>query len=171
MSDMLTVLAEKIKKKTAKISVIGLGYVGLNVSVSFAYEGFRVYGFDDDWDKVETLERGENYIPEEKYLARMLHKVLGKKFFPSRDVDRASELGDVVIIIVPTANGDIPTLKYLNKALASIAKNDISGKLIVLESTVKVGTTDEIMIPRLEKDYWRVRLPDQGETSLLRGIF
>ncbi|MCJ7517112.1 MAG: nucleotide sugar dehydrogenase [Methanomassiliicoccales archaeon] len=152
MSDMLTVLAEKIKKKTAKISIIGLGYVGLNVSVSFAYEGFRVYGFDDDWDKIESLERGENYIPEERYLARMLPKVLGKKFFPSREVDKASEIGDVIIIIVPTANGDIPTLKYLNKALASIAKNDISGKLIVLESTVKVGTTNEIVIPRLEKD-------------------
>jgi UDP-N-acetyl-D-glucosamine dehydrogenase len=144
-------LAEKIRKKTAKISVIGLGYVGLNVSASFASEGFRVYGYDVDKEKISALENGENYIPEEKYLARTLPKVLGKKFLASGDVDKASKIGDVVIIIVPTANGDIPTLKYLEKALSSIAKNDITGKLIVIESTVTVGTTDEIVVPMLEK--------------------
>ena len=151
MTDKLAMLPDKIRKKTAKISVIGLGYVGLNVSVSFAYEGFRVYGFDVDKDKITALQKGENYIPEERYLTRTLPKVLGKRFFPSGDVDRASEIGDVVIVIVPTANGDIPTLKYLEKALVSISKNDITGKLIILESTVKVGTTDEIVVPALEK--------------------
>ena len=151
MIDRFTMLAEKIRKKTARISVIGLGYVGLNVSVRFASEGFRVYGFDDNKDKISALENGENYIPEEKYLARTLPKVLGKRFFPSGDVDKISKIGDVVIIIVPTANGDIPTLKYLEKALASITKNDITGKLIVIESTVKVGTTDEVVVPMLEK--------------------
>ncbi len=151
MNTAMAKLIEKIGRRAARISVIGLGYVGLNVSVSFANEGFKVHGFDVDKKKISSLENGVNYIPEERYLARVLPKVLGKKFIPSIEVEKASLLGDVVIIIVPTANGDVPTLTYLEKALKSVIRNDISGKFIIIESTVKVGTTDEFVVPILEK--------------------
>jgi len=76
-------LAEKIGGKIANISVIGLGYVGLNISIAFAREGFTVYGYDIDHSKIEKLKKGENYINEEKNLSILLPKVLDVKFHPS----------------------------------------------------------------------------------------
>lgn len=152
MNSKLNALSEKIQHKTAKIAVIGLGYVGLNVSISFASEGFQVFGFDVDEKKIDSLQRGINYIPEEHFISEMLPRVLLNKFLVSTKVDDASAIGDVIIVIVPTANGNTPTMEYLNSALDSIVKNDITGKLIVLESTVKVGTTEEIVVPALEKN-------------------
>lgn len=151
MNSRLNALSEKIQQKTAKIAVVGLGYVGLNVSMNFACEGFQVYGFDVDERKIDSLRKGINYVPEEQFISEMLPRVISKRLFVSTDVDEASAIGDVVIIIVPTANGNTPTMEYLQNALDSIIKNDITGKLIVLESTVKVGTTEEIVVPALEK--------------------
>ncbi|HGE71650.1 TPA: nucleotide sugar dehydrogenase [Candidatus Poribacteria bacterium] len=151
MNSRVTSISEKIRERTAKIAVIGLGYVGLNISISFACEGFQVYGFDVDERKIDSLRNGINYIPEEGFISEMLPRVISKSFFVSTNVDEASAIGDVIIIIVPTANGNTPTMEYLHNALNSIIKNDITGKLIVLESTVKVGTTEEIVVPALEK--------------------
>ena len=143
-------LAEKIGGKIANISIIGLGYVGLNISIAFAREGFTVYGYDIDHLKIEKLKKGENYINEEKNLSILLPKVLDDKFHPSSDVAEASERGDVIIVIVPTADGDVPTLSYLKNALDSVKMNDIRGKLILIESTVKVGTTEDFVRSQLE---------------------
>jgi nucleotide sugar dehydrogenase len=143
-------LRERIKERSASISVIGLGYVGLNISLAFANKGFVVNGYDIDRSKIEKLNRGENYIKEEKNLDSLLPRVLGINFHPSHAVEEASETGDVIIIIVPTAEGGVPTLSYLGKALDSVRRNDIRGKLIVIESTVKVGTTEVFVRSRLE---------------------
>jgi len=144
-------LAQKIEDKVAKISVIGLGYVGLNISLAFANANFDVQGFDIDNTKIEKLIRGENYIQEEKALDNFLTDFLNLNFHPSSAVEDASKVGDVVIIIVPTADDDVPTLNYLESALESVITNDIRGKLIVIESTVKVGTTEQFVKPYLEK--------------------
>ena len=145
-------LATRISEKVANISVIGLGYVGLNISLAFASSGFPVYGYDIDTSKIQRLKKGENYISEERNLGELLPEVLDKNFFPSSNVEEASLKGDVIIIIVPTADGDVPTISYLEKALDSVRKNDIRGKLIVIESTVMVGTTEDFVRSRLEKD-------------------
>jgi UDP-N-acetyl-D-glucosamine dehydrogenase len=151
MNRLAKELAQKIEDKVAKISVIGLGYVGLNISLAFAKADFDVLGFDIDENKIKKLMRGENYIKEEKALDNFLADFLNLNFHPSLVVEDASKVGDVVIIIVPTADDDVPTLNYLESALESVIANDIVGKLIVIESTVKVGTTDDFVKPYLEK--------------------
>lgn len=150
MNKLAKELAQKIEDKVAKISVIGLGYVGLNISLAFAKADFDVLGFDIDKNKIEKLMRGENYIKEEKTLDNFLVNFL-TNFHPSSAVEDASKVGDIIIIIVPTADDDIPTLNYLASALESVIANDINGKLIVIESTVKVGTTEDFVKPYLEK--------------------
>jgi len=174
-------LIEKIDSRTARISVVGLGYVGLNVSLSLASEGFEVHGYDIDGSRIDKLLQGINYVQEEDHLSGILPLMLNTKFFPSTDVDNASEVGDIIIVIVPTAEGDIPTLDYLEMALDSITQNDIRGKLIILESTVQVGTSDEFVKPILERgglkagtDFFLAYSPeriDPGNTSMrLRNI-
>lgn len=81
MNSRLNALSERIQQKTAKIAVIGLGYVGLNGSINFACEGFQVYGFDVDERKIDSLRKGINYIPEEQFISEMLPRVISKKTF------------------------------------------------------------------------------------------
>jgi len=178
MSRLAQSLAERIKEKVSTISVIGLGYVGLNISIAFAEKGFQVHGFDIDVGKVQKLQNGQNYIEEERRLSEVIPRVLGGLFHPSEDVDRASLLGDVIIIIVPTADGDVPTSDYLEKALRSVASNDIRGKLIVIESTVKVGTTEEFARPLLEadgliagKDFFLAYSPERIDPGNINMVF
>jgi len=176
MNQNAQTLSERIKKRETTIAVIGLGYVGLNVSLAFADSGFRVFGYDIDPGKIDQLKKGVNYIEEEKRITEVLPKVLNRTFFPSTEVYKASQIGDVIIIIVPTADGDVPTLKYLDDALKYIIKNNIEGKLIILESTVKVGTTENFVKPLLEttglvagKDFFLAYSPeriDPGNTTL-----
>lgn len=176
MNKIAQSLSDRIKNKEVTIAVMGLGYVGLNVSLAFAESGFKVYGFDIDPIKINQLKKGINYIKEEKRITEVLPKVLNRTFFPSSDVQKASHMGDVIIIIVPTADGDIPTLNHLNDALKSVMKNSIKGKLIIIESTVKVGTTENFVKPLLEttglvagEDFFLAYSPeriDPGNTTL-----
>ena len=144
-------LMDKIKNKQAKIAVIGLGYVGLPLGVEKAKAGFHVLGIDIQAEKVEKVNKGENYIgdivPEE-----LIELVSVGKLSATTDFDRLREC-DIVAICVPTPLDRFkqPDLSYIVNSVHEISKRLHKDMLIVLESTTYPGTTEEIVAPILEK--------------------
>lgn len=143
-------LIDKIKSRSAKIGIIGLGYVGLPIAVAFAEKNFRVTGFDVIKDKVAMLKRGESYIGD---IAgeRLLPLEASGHFRATTDFS-ALVAQDVVIIAVPTPLNTTrdPDLTAVRAATAEVAKHLQKGQLIVLESTTYPGTTEEVLQPILE---------------------
>jgi UDP-N-acetyl-D-glucosamine dehydrogenase len=138
--------------KDIKIGIIGCGYVGLPLALRFADVGQRVTGFDTDKTKIDKLSIGESYIqhiPAEK----IRQHVQGKRFDASTDFTRLREM-DAVLICVPTPLDERrePDLSYVEKTAISIAPNLQRNQLIVLESTTYPGTTEELVLPILEKN-------------------
>ncbi|HEV8432969.1 MAG TPA: nucleotide sugar dehydrogenase [Thermoanaerobaculia bacterium] len=148
---MLTTFLNKIETRTARIGVIGLGYVGLPLVLLFEEAGFEVVGFDVDQKKVEALGRGESYIRHigEERIRRAFQ---GSRAVATTDFGRLSEC-DAVIICVPTPLGDHrePDLKYIRITAEEVAKVLRQGQLVVLESTTYPFTTREELLPRLER--------------------
>jgi UDP-N-acetyl-D-glucosamine dehydrogenase len=152
MASASQVLIEKFKNKTARIGILGLGYVGLPLAVTFAEAGFTVVGVDPDANKVETISRGESYIPDvDGERVKALVDAGGLKATTMFGVMRDT---DAVSICVPTPlrkTGD-PDMSYILSATKELAKCVHSGMAIVLESTTYPGTTREILLPRLAGD-------------------
>ncbi len=148
---MRTTLKRKISSGKARIAVIGLGYVGLPLAVSFAKAGFRVYGLDKDTDRVERVNSKESYILDVS--VKDLSKVIDNGFFSAQlDFDILSEV-DVIIICVPTPlkRKYTPDITYILSAVRTIRKFLRKEHLVVLESTTYPGTTEEVILPELEK--------------------
>jgi UDP-N-acetyl-D-glucosamine dehydrogenase len=145
----------RIYKKEIKIAVVGLGYVGLPLAIAFAKKGLRVLGIEIDRDRLEHIKRKESYITDisDKELKQAL---AGNKFCATGDF-RAVREADVVIICVPTPlkRKYHPNISYIKQAVKSIAKNLKTGSLVILESTTYPGTTDEVILPLLEKGHLR----------------
>jgi UDP-N-acetyl-D-glucosamine dehydrogenase len=144
-------LATKLEKRTARIGVIGLGYVGLPLVLLFSEQDFRITGFDIDTKKVDMLTKGESYIvriPETE-----IQGAQRKGFAATTDYSKIAEM-DAVIICVPTPLNDHhePDLSFIACTAESIAPHLRSGQLIILESTTYPGTTEELLIPLLEKN-------------------
>jgi UDP-N-acetyl-D-glucosamine dehydrogenase len=139
-----------IQNRTARVGVIGLGYVGLPLALLFAEEGFRVTGFDVDPTKVETLSQGSSYIYR---IAPTEIQAAQKRGFTA--TGRYSELRDMdaIIICVPTPLNEYhePDLSYIVGSARAIAPHLRAGQLIVLESTTYPGTTTEVLVPILEE--------------------
>ena len=144
-------LKNKIQQRQARIGIIGLGYVGLPLALLYSEKKFRVTGFDIDARKVETLAKGGSYIyriaPEEIRAAQ------ASGFAATADYSQLSEM-DAVIICVPTPLNEYhePDLSFITNTTHSIAPHLRAGQLVVLESTTYPGTTEEVMIPILEKE-------------------
>jgi UDP-N-acetyl-D-glucosamine dehydrogenase len=144
-------LLEKIETHTAQVGVIGLGYVGLPLAVEMARVGFPVTGIDVDNDKVGRLVRGDNYVEDvDSDLLREL--VTAQKFKPTTDFSVLSGL-DTVNICVPTPlrKTKDPDMSYVVAAAEQVARYVHPGMLIILESTTYPGTTEELILPLLEK--------------------
>jgi len=143
-------LLEMIEDKTARIGIIGLGYVGLPLALHFGKKGFQVIGFDLDSKKIGKILHGESYI---KHIpADAIREMTeGKRFDVTIDFSRLKE-PDCILICVPTPLSDKmePDLSYLLETTETIADNLRTGQLIVLESTTYPGTTEEMLLPRLE---------------------
>ena len=141
-------LENAIKQKTAKIGVIGLGYVGLPLLHAFHKAGYPVIGFDVDPRKITALHKGENYL---KHLGADMVSSMKKagRFDATADMSRLGE-ADAVIVCVPTPLGRHmePDMTFIEKASDDIARTLRPGQLIVLESSTYPGTTREIMLPR-----------------------
>ncbi|MFQ5786898.1 MAG: nucleotide sugar dehydrogenase [Thermodesulfobacteriota bacterium] len=143
-------LLEKINSKDAVIGIVGLGYVGLPLSIEFSTQGFNVIGFDIDEKKVEKLRRGQsyvNYISKETIKAIMQNGLLQ----PTSDFSKLSSV-DVIIICVPTPINEYrePDLSFVINTANTILKYLQKGWLVVLESTTYPGTTEEQILPILE---------------------
>ncbi|MGB0036234.1 MAG: nucleotide sugar dehydrogenase [Candidatus Acidiferrales bacterium] len=137
--------------KGIQIGIIGCGYVGLPLALRFADVGQRVTGFDTDKSKIDKLNAGQSYIqhiPEE----RIRQHVQGKHFDATTDFSRLREM-DAVLICVPTPLDERrePDLSYVEMTALSIAPNLQRNQLIVLESTTYPGTTEELVLPILER--------------------
>lgn len=144
-------LARKIQNKTAVSGIVGLGYVGLPLAVEFARAGLPVLGFDVTQSKVEMLNRGESYI-QDVPTEVMAPFVAAGKLSATTDFARIAEV-DTINICVPTPlrKTKDPDMSYVVSATEQIAKYLRPGMLIILESTTYPGTTDELLLPMLEK--------------------
>lgn len=142
-------LRGRIESRTARIGVIGLGYVGLPLALAFAERGFPVLGFDVDPAKVEALGRGECYI---RHLdrERVRAQVETARLSATADFDRLPE-ADAILICVPTplTRQREPELRYVRATAEQIGLRLRPGQLVVLESTTYPGTTEELLLPRL----------------------
>jgi UDP-N-acetyl-D-glucosamine dehydrogenase len=149
--DWADALGGKIRGRTVRVGVIGLGYVGLSLAVEFAKAGIQVTGIEIDADKVARLRSGESYVQDVKpYEVKGL--IADKKLLVEDDFNRLSEL-DAVSICVPTplSKTKDPDISYIAAATKEIVSHLHPGQLIVLESTTYPGTTDEVILPELQK--------------------
>ncbi|HEY6207791.1 MAG TPA: nucleotide sugar dehydrogenase [Gemmatimonadales bacterium] len=162
------VLIGKAQDRTALIGVVGLGYVGLPLSMEFARAGFRVLGFDVNKQVVQGLSGGTSHI-QDVPSADVTRFVKAETFAATTDLARLSE-PDVVSICVPTplSKTKDPDVNYVLAATNSVKQTLRRGQLIVLESTTYPGTTRELLLPALEstglkvgKDYFLAFSPER----------
>jgi len=147
--DRVAALEKAIAEKTAKIGVIGLGYVGLPLVRAFINAGFRTLGFDVDQAKVDRLLTGQSYI--EHIPSAWIAECIGNGTFePTANMRRLSE-ADALLICVPTPLSESrdPDLTYVETTTRQIADVLRPGQLVVLESTTYPGTTRDVMLPIL----------------------
>ena len=142
-------LIEKIFKRDALIGIIGMGYVGLPLVLSFCEADFRVLGFDVDSKKIATLKRGKSYL-------KSIASSRISRFIRSGHLDVTDHFSrlnnpDCILICVPTPLTEKmePDLQYIETTTEAIRQNIRKGQLIVLESTTYPGTTEELILPRL----------------------
>ncbi|MGA8111536.1 MAG: nucleotide sugar dehydrogenase [Acidobacteriaceae bacterium] len=140
----------RVQAREIRIGIVGMGYVGLPLALLFSEERFRVTGFDIDARKVDTLNEGGSYIVRipgtEIQLARQ------RGFCATADYSQIASM-DAVIICVPTPLDEYhePDLSYVTGTVRSLAGHLREGQLIILESTTYPGTTEEVVVPLLEK--------------------
>jgi len=149
-------LAQKIQSRTARVGIVGLGYVGLPLAVEYAKAGFPVTGIDLSVSKVDRVNAGESYIAD-IHSAEMKPLVDAGKLRATTDFSAISDL-DTVNICVPTPlrKTKDPDMSYIVAATQEIARYFHKGMLIILESTTYPGTTDELVLPMLEKSGLKV---------------
>jgi len=142
---------EKIRNKTAKVGVIGLGYVGLPLALAFAEAGFKVLGFDLQQKRADLVNQGKSYIAGVS--EDNLSFVVSRKFLEATtSQDRLGEV-DTICICVPTplTKTKEPDLSYVIRESEEISERLKPGQLVILESTTYPGTTREIVLPVLER--------------------
>ena len=148
-------LIARLDRKQAVIGIIGMGYVGLPLSLRFAEAGYHVIGLDIDKEKTEKLNRGESYI--EHVHADRVAAARSGRFEASADIARVNE-ADAIIICVPTPLNQYrePDLSYVINTTESILPHLKGGQIVSLESTTYPGTTDEELKPRIESRGFKV---------------
>ena len=157
-------LKHKIQQRQARVGIIGLGYVGLPLALLFSEQKFAVTGFDIDSRKVETLAQGGSYIY--RISAEEIRAAKAQGFSATSDYARLVEM-DAIIICVPTPLDQYhePDLSFITDTTHAIAPHLQAGQLIVLESTTYPGTTEEVMVPILEKENKNGLKAARGDSS------
>src|ERR1700688_1481669 len=148
---MVASTKDKIKQRQARVGIIGLGYVGLPLALLFSEQKFAVTGFDIDQRKVDTLAQGGSYIYP--IIKEEIQPAKTQGFSATSDYSRIVDM-DAIIICVPTPLNQYhePDLSYITDTTHAIAPHLQPGQLVVLESTTYPGTTEEVMVPILEKE-------------------
>jgi UDP-N-acetyl-D-glucosamine dehydrogenase len=163
-------LAARLEARTARVAIVGLGYVGLPLAETFSWGGYPVIGFDIDTEKIARLRKGESYIghicPE-----RVAELNASGRFDPTDDPARFVE-ADVIIICVPTPLGEArePDLSCIENTGRTLMPHLRQGQLVVLESSTYPGTTEEVLQPLLEesglvagKDFFLAYSPERED--------
>ena len=147
------ILIKKMQDKSAKVAILGLGYVGLPLAVVFGEAGFYVTGVDPDRRKVDSLNKCVSYIPDVRTEA-VEKLVKSGHLTATSDFSILKEM-DAVSICVPTPlrkTGD-PDMSFIMSATEELAKYMRKGIVVVLESTTYPGTTREVLLPKLGTEH------------------
>jgi UDP-N-acetyl-D-glucosamine dehydrogenase len=146
----LTELKQKVESRQARIGIVGMGYVGLPLALLFSEERFAVTGFDIEERKVTTLNAGGSYIV--RILPASIEQAQKSGFHATTNYAEIAHM-DAIIICVPTPLNEYhePDLSYVTGTVESIAPHLREGQLVILESTTYPGTTEEIVVPLIEK--------------------
>jgi UDP-N-acetyl-D-glucosamine dehydrogenase len=161
---------ERIESRKAKVGIIGLGYVGLPLSLLFSEAGFNVTGFDIDEKKIKDLEAGRSYIF--RIPAEEIQSARTKGFSATTDFSRLSDQ-DAIIMCVPTPLTEHrePDLSYVENTAKSAAPWVREGQIVILESTTYPGTTEELMIPVLESANTAGLKAQSNGAAAEKGVF
>jgi UDP-N-acetyl-D-glucosamine dehydrogenase len=145
-------LREKLEARTARVSVVGLGYVGLSLAVELAKAGIVVRGVDLDLERVSLLNRGETYLVDVP--AETLAPLVASGRLSGSTSFEETSASDAVIICVPTPlrKSKEPDISYILSAVESLLPYLHPGQMMVLESTTYPGTTEEVVLPRLQQN-------------------
>lgn len=145
-----------IQNRSAKVCVIGIGYVGLPMAVINAKTGFNVLGIDRNSGRVDMLNHGRNYIQDvdDEELRNLTERGVLSASGDFTDLPKQ----DIIIICVPTPLNEYqdPDISYVENVAKEISKKIRKGQLIILESTTYPGTTQEIILPLLESSGLKV---------------
>ncbi len=140
---------KKIFNKRAKISIMGLGYVGLPLALSFAKSGYYVHGYDVDKFKIQSIKKDNSYISSvtNYYLAKYK-----KKFKSSSNINHVKN-SDIIVICVPTPINEkkLPILSHVKDVMDKLSTIEIKDKLVIFECTSYPGTTEEYFLPFVKK--------------------
>src|SRR3974390_3239917 len=145
------ILQEKIRSRSARVGIVGLGYVGLPLAVEFARAGFEVTGIDISQSKADRVNQGDSYVGDVPS-AVLKPLVESGKLRATPDFSVVQEL-DTINICVPTPlrKTKDPDMSFIDSACQEIARYFHPGLLVILESTTYPGTTDEVVLPMLSK--------------------
>jgi UDP-N-acetyl-D-glucosamine dehydrogenase len=163
-------LRAKLEKCTARVAVLGLGYVGLPLAETFSWAGYPVLGFDIDPDKVAKLQNGESYIGH--ICSERVQELAEGGRFQATTNEGALAGADALVICVPTPLGEAhePDLSFVINTARTIRGHLRRGQLVVLESSTYPGTTDEVVRPILEesgleagKDFFLAYSPERED--------
>jgi len=149
-------LVEKLQNCTAEVAVMGMGYVGLPLALALGEAGFEVWAVDVDEARVRQLREGKSYLLEieDEAISKLVDAGKLRATTEMSPIRRA----DAVIVCVPTPLSKTrdPDLSYVVSATAAIAEHLRPPQLVILESTTYPGTTEEIVLPQLEKAGWQL---------------
>ena len=149
-------LHQRISRRTAEVGIVGVGYVGLPTMVASAGAGFKVTGIDTDQARVEQINAGQSYIGDVD--STTLSALVGEQKITATTDYSAVENMDIIVVCVPTPinRSKEPELRYLQDAVHNISKRMSGEQLVVLQSTSYPGTTEEMVLPQLQKPDRRV---------------
>ncbi|MFD2614864.1 nucleotide sugar dehydrogenase [Paenibacillus gansuensis] len=168
------------ESKLKHIGIIGLGYVGLPLAIMFVEHGYQVTGIELDKRKIASLREGKSYISDITNNA-VLTLMKSGAFEPAQHVKDTPPM-DAYIICVPTPlnSEGKPDLRYVEQAASDISNMELNGQLVVLESSTYPGTTEEVLVPILERggrkagrDFYAAYSPERinpGDTRFARSI-
>lgn len=148
---MSEVLKDRIRTRKARIGVIGLGYVGLPLAVEYARKGYQTLGIDTDVNKIKLIHQKKNYIRD--ILNKDFLYVINNHFFKATsNYDKIGEL-DIIFICVqtPITKNKTPDISFIMNAVEQIASVGKRNQLIILKSTTFPGTTEDYIMPVLER--------------------
>ncbi|MFN2525347.1 MAG: nucleotide sugar dehydrogenase [Actinomycetota bacterium] len=163
----LSAFVEKIEARSARVGVVGLGYVGLPVAAAFAERGFQVIGVDANPSRIHSIKEGRSYLTDVS--DERIGSLLSSGSFEAAASYDALTDADAILVCLPTplreGAPDLSSVIAGGEAIASVLS---PGKLVVLESTTYPGTTDEVLKPRLEagglvagRDFWLAFSPER----------